>query len=164
MDESEDVAVYTAPWRQLGKDGRLHLFFPLLHNDLTCLPLPHNLLIPCCDLLVNLQNTQGHIGHLLHTSHQKKTIVTNKCAYKTLPEPCLSCPSQTCSGRAEMATPPFWSHAPPLHSKPTSAVPAPYNSGKREKGTDGDSGTTATYGTCHWQLVPSSKRSWRVLG
>ncbi len=74
MDESEDVAVYTAPWRQLGKDGRLHFFFPLLHNDLTCLPLPHNLLIPCCDLLVNLRNTQGHIDHLVHTSHQNKLL------------------------------------------------------------------------------------------
>lgn len=73
-----------------------------------------------------------------------------------LPEPYLFCPSQTCSVPAETATPLFWSYAPPLHNKPTSAAPAPYSSGKRESETDGDSGTTAAYGTCHGPLVPSS--------
>lgn len=55
VHQAQDVTVNAAPGGELGKDGRLHLFLPLLDDHLTGLPLAHHLLIPCCDLLVNLQ-------------------------------------------------------------------------------------------------------------
>ena len=56
VNQPQDVAVDAAARRQLGKDGRLHLFLPLLHDHLAGLPLPQHLLVPLADLHVNLQS------------------------------------------------------------------------------------------------------------
>lgn len=56
VNQPQDVAVDAAARGKLGKDGRLHLLLPLLHDHLAGLPLPHHLLVPLADLRVNLQS------------------------------------------------------------------------------------------------------------
>lgn len=72
VHQAQDVTVDAAPRGELGKDGRLHLLLPLLDDHLTGLPLAHHLLIPSCDLLIDLQGeTKSQLIHIQYFQERK---------------------------------------------------------------------------------------------